>query len=731
MSRSSAPARVAVVTFIAIVAQRDSVGPVMAQVPFTATQGVPVTAPHVDTLHGTVVSDPYRWLEAVDSAPVRAWVRDQDRRTRLWLGSIPTRARLQSLVSRVAAAEAFSPAPVKENGLFFISKITAVGPQRGISLLVRDSATGTTKTLIDVDAQQRMGRPVRQARPSADGELVAYAEGTDSTEWTVVRVRSVKTGQDLRDSVAGVYRFAESVSWSRRGGHVGFFYTRFAMPPGAARTGRPGSSGAVYFHRVGDPQSADRLVFDAGHPTDVLTPTAVVTDDGRWVVITVRRGTTRASAIHMQDASSLTTPPRLIVENDGANYIFLGNHGSALWVATDNGAPRGRVIAVDVTRPGRAHWRELVPEASEAIDTWSYGAAIGGNLLVLYRRDAVLLGKVFDANGRLRYELPIPGRGSVWSGFSGKTTSRAAYFSVNGVADPGTMYRLDIQTGTVTPFLRPSLPYDPSAIVTEQVFYTATDGARIPMYVVRHRDTPRDGKAPLWIYGYGAQRWAAAPWFQPPIAAWLLEGGVWAVPNTRGGAEYGEEWFQAGSRRNKQRAIDDYIDAVEWLIANGYTAARRVVAHTSSAGGVLVAAAVQQRPELFGAAVMEYPILDMLRYEHLLTGNRWTDDYGTIKDSGDFRAMLAYTPIQNGRAGACHAPTLVTPGEFDRTAAPAHSYKLVGTLQHTQGCRQNPILLRVSWRAGHTAGATLDDALGNWVDQLAFARKVLGGVDGK
>jgi prolyl oligopeptidase len=540
-----------------------------------------------------------------------------------------------------------------------------------------------------------------------------------------VRVRSVKTRLDLTDSIAGLYRFADRVSWARDG-RVGFYYTRFRIPPGP-RPGRPLASGAVYFHRIGDPQSADQLVFDAGDASQVLTPTAVVTSDGRYLVITVRRGTATPSAVYVKDLSSLTpnAQPVKVAGNGTNNYIFLGNDGPVLWLATDDSAPRGRVIAVDVARPRRDEWRELVSEAADAIDTWSYGAAVGGRLLVLYRRDAVLVGKVFSADGKLQYELPIPNRGSVWSGFVGKSTEPEALFTVQGVADPGTTYRLDIRTGAVTAFLTPELPYDPGPLVTEQVFYSASDGTRIPMYVVRRRDVALDGRAPLWIYGYGAQHWTAAPWFQPQVAAWLLSGGVWAVPNLRGGAEYGERWYQAGAHRNKQRGIDDYVNAVEWLIANRYTSRGRVVAHTSSAGGVLVAAAVVQRPELFGAAVLEYPVIDMLRYEHLLTGNRWTEDYGTISDSADVRAMLGYAPIQRASA-KCYPPMLATPGEFDQTAAPAHAYKFVAALKAVQACADKPVLLRVTWGAGHTAGSTVQDATATWVDQLTFVRQALG-----
>ena len=724
MSPFRFPARAA---WLAAILVGSTSRPAVTQEPISQHNAGPHRGQHTDTLHGIAVRDPYRWLESTDSAPVKAWVRQQDRITRERLVRYRQRREVASLVGRIAATESFNPAPQREAGNYFITRVASFGPQRGLSMEVRDSATGATSTLIDVRAQARRGQPARQIRPSPDGKLVAFGVGPDSTEWLTVRVRSVATRTDLADSVGGVYRFADSVSWARDG-RIGFYYTRYPTPREPVG-GRPSSSGAVYFHRVGDRQSSDEFVFDPGHESEVLTPTAVVTSDGRYLVITVRRGTATPSAVYVQDLARLTlgSRPRQIAGNGVNNYVVLGNDGPVFWLATDDGAARGRVVAVNAVEPDRAKWRELVPESTDAIDTWSYGAAIGGRLLVLYRHHAVLVGKVFGPDGTFQYDVPIPGRGSVWSGFVGKTTEPEALFTVQGVADPGTTYRLDIRTGAVTPFLTATLPYDPGPLVTEQVFYTTSDGLRVPMYVVRRKDVARDGQAPLWIYGYGAQHWTAAPWFQPAVAAWLLDGGVWALPNVRGGAEYGEAWYQAGARRNKQRGIDDYLSAVEWLIANRYTSRGHVVAHASSAGGVLAAAAVVQRPDLFGAAVLEYPVIDMLRYEHLLTGNRWTEDYGTIADSADVRAMLGYAPIQRVSAQrACYPPTLVLPGEFDRTAAPAHSYKFVAALQAAQTCVRNPISLRVTWGAGHSAGSTVDAATATWVDELTFVHQALG-----
>jgi prolyl oligopeptidase len=690
-------------------------------VPASAQQPAPALAA-IDTMHGVPIADAQRWLEDLTSPRVRDWIRYHDDDARRHIAVVQSRQATRAALATISRVDSYG-APVKRAGRYFITTFPSVGPNRGVSLLVQDSATGRTRKLIDAAASRAGEIAARRTWPSPDGQLVAYAGATDATEWETVRIRDVDSGRSHGDSVAGLFRYS-ALSWARGNVPRGYYYTRFEIPSGGTQAGRPATSGRIFFHRVGDSQARDRLVFAPGDK-GIVTPTPQVTDDGRYLVITVRRGTARASRLYVQDLADQTRPPRPLIEEDGANYVFLGNDGPVFWVVTDSGAPRGRVIAIDASRPDAPRRRELVRESRDAIDTWSYGAAVGGNLIILYRRDAVLTAKVFDQDGKPRYEMPIPGRGSIWTGIVGTTTDNEAFFTVQGVADPGTIYRLDVRSGQVSPFLRPKLPYDPTRFVTEQVFYTARDGTRVPMYVVRRRDLPLDGAAPLWIYGYGAQRWAAAPWYQPAIAAWLEQGGVWALPNTRGGAEYGEDWFQAGSRLHKQTAIDDYVSAVEWLIANGYTTRGRVVAHTSSAGGALVAAAVVQRPELFGAAIMEYPVLDMLRYEHLLAGDRWSDDYGTVENANDFRAILGYAPIQNLRRGTCYPPTLVTPGEHDQTASPAHAYKFVAALKEAQGCDGHPVLLRVSWGAGHSAGATLEDAIDNWADQIAFVNSVL------
>ena len=314
----------------------------------------------------------------------------------------------------------------------------------------------------------------------------------------------------------------------------------------------------------------------------------------------------------------------------------------------------------------------------------------------------------------------------MWTGFVGRQQDAEAYYVLSGVADPGTVYRLDVRTGRSSLVRRPALPHDPDQVVTSRVFYRGRDGTRIPMFVAHRKGLPLDGSAPVYMYGYGHGGWAAAPWFQPAMALWLEMGGVWALPNTRGGGEYGEAWHQAGVRRNKQTAIDDYLAAAEWLVANRYGARERFVANTSSAGGPLVAAAVAQRPELFGASVIDYPLVDVLRYDRYTGGRAWLPEYGSPQDADDFRALLAYAPLQNLKPGACYPATLIAPGERDETTVPMHAYKLAAALQHAQGCADRPVLLRVSWGAGHASGATSEDAVETWADELAFLARTVG-----
>jgi prolyl oligopeptidase len=332
--------------------------------------------------------------------------------------------------------------------------------------------------------------------------------------------------------------------------------------------------------------------------------------------------------------------------------------------------------------------------------------------------------RIFDEAGRFVRELDLPREGSIWSGVVGTQDDPYAFYSLSGLVDPGTVYRLDVARGASTEFQAPAVPYDPDDFVTRQVFFTSRDGTRVPMFVIHKRGVEPGSPRPVFMYGYGFGAWTAAPWFQPHMAVWLQNGGVWALPNLRGGGEYGQEWHAAGSLLQKQNAIDDYIAAAEWLIAHDWTRPGLLVANGSSAGGAVVGAALVQRPDLFGAGVLEYPVLDMLRYDRFTNAQRWRSEYGSPQNPGEFHVLRTYSPVHTVVEDVCYPAILVAPGERDEVTPPLHAYKFVAALQHARTCRA-PALLRVSWGAGHSPGATLEDSIDNWADQLAFLDRVL------
>ena len=680
----------------------------------------------VDVYHGVSVKDPYRWMEELRSPETRAWIEAQDRYARAFAAKWTGRDAARTSIAR-GNVPVVSRAPTKEGGRYFYTRSRNSGPSTAFSAFMRIGRDGPERPVINADSLWAADSVrVRRVTPSPDGVLVAYGVGRTASTAETIRIRNVDTNVDLTDRIDGL-QGAASLDWARTRVR-GFYYTHFTPAERVSNGVAPRDHPRIFFHRLDTAQSEDELVFErADHPEWVLSHK--VSDDGHYLVISANTGVDRRSRIYYRD---LTQPGSTVIpltEAGDAEFVFVGNAGHVLWFQTDYAAPRRRVIAVDLSAPQRSNWKDLVPEGKDAIDTWVGAHAVGERLLVTYRQDAVLVARIFDSGGRFVSTLQFPRRfNSMWT-LSGRQTDPEALYVLQGVADPGTVYSLDTRSGQSSVFQQPSLPYDPGDFVTEQVFYAGKDGTRIPMYVVHDRKTKLDGSAPGMMYGYGFGSWSGSPYFQPLVTEFMRLGGVWALPNIRGGGEYGETWAAAGRRRNKQTAIDDFLAASEWLITHKYVAPGKLVANASSAGGVVAAAAIQQRPALYGASILDYPVIDMFRYQTYSGGVRWTEEYGTVADSADFAALLAYAPYQKLKAGTCYPPTLLSPGERDQTASPMHAYKFAAALQAanagTQGCK-SPVLLRVSWGAGHQAGATPEDSIDNWADQLAFLAQVLG-----
>lgn len=673
-----------------------------------------------DTLHGLAVADPYRWMEEMDAPEVLAWARGQDQIARDYAAT-GDRDALRDQVARIARVDRHRP-PLKRGDRHFYLRFPASGPGTGpgTALLLRETEEGPARVIIGPPTLPA-GAALARAVPDPAGRRVAYLVTRDGSAWGTLRVLDVDSGRVLPDSLVGLHASLSGLAWSSDGG--GFFYERFDLPEaGKERSARIGGE-RVAHHALGDLQEGDEAVFERPDLSG-WSLSHSVTDDSRYLVIVATDGATQHTRVYYRDLATRDGPVVELIGEGDAAHRFVGNRGDTFWIWTDLDAPRGRIIAVDLEAPARSSWRELVPEADETISSWIGATAIGNRIVIGYLEDARVLVRVFDETGRSLYELDLPREGSIWSGFVGTQLEPIAFYSLSGLVDPGTIYRLDVRTGESRVFQSPALGYDPDDFVTRQVFYTSRDGTRVPMFLVHAREVEPGSPRPVFMYGYGFGAWTAAPWFQPHLAIWLRRGGVWALPNTRGGGEYGEEWHRAGSRLDKQNAIDDYIAAGEWLIANGWTSPGQLVANGSSAGGAVVGAALVQRPDLFGAVVLDYPVLDMLRYDRFTGAHRWRSEYGTTANAAEFRALLAYSPVHNVRPGVCYPPTLVAPGERDEITPPLHAYKFVAALEHAQSCDE-PILLRVSWGAGHSSGATLEDSIDTWADQLAFLYQVL------
>jgi prolyl oligopeptidase len=679
----------------------------------------------MDVFHGVTVADPYRWMEESRSAETRSWLTAQDAYARNFASRWAARDSIRAAIVR-GNVSTISRAPFKEGGRYFFSRSRGAGPTAAFSVFVRTSRDGKARPVIDGDALfARDSVWVRRVVVSPNGRMVAYGVSRGGSQVETIRVRDIDSGKDLDDRVEGM-QGTSSLVWSRNG-TAGFYYTRFT-PPDRVDGNGPRDYPRVMYHLLGTPRAQDELVFARpDHPEWVLSHT--VSDDGRFLVISASIGIERRDRVFVRDLSQHASKVVPITEEGDAEFVFVGNKGRQLWFMTDYQAPLRRIIAVDVAAPQRGNWRDLIPEGKDAIDTWVGGArAIGDNILVSYRVDAVLAARVYDSSGKFRYALDFPRRyNSMWA-VGGRQTDPEGFYILQGVADPGTVYSLDIASGKSTVFEKPVLPYDPDDFITEQVFFKSKDGTRVPMYVVHHKTTALDGTAPGMVYGYGFDAWSGSPWFQPMVTEFMREGGVWALANIRGGGEYGSGWAAAGRRRQKQTSIDDYLAAAEWLQASRYVARGKLIANSGSAGGVIAAAAIQQKPTLFAGGILDYPVIDMLRYHRYSGGVRWTQEYGTADDPADFAALRAYSPYHNVVPGTCYPPVMLSPGELDKVAVPMHAYKLAAALQfanaRTPGCHTTSYL-RVTWGAGHSAGATPSDQADTWADQLAFIHHVI------
>lgn len=670
----------------------------------------------VDDYHGVEVPDPYRWLEDTGAAATRDWVTAENAVSQPFLERLPQRAWLGERLKQLWTYERFG-VPRREGGRYFYMRND--GTQDQSVLYVADSLDVTPRVLVDPNGKRDDATiALSQWEPSPNGELVAYALSDGGTDWNTWHFRRVADGTDL--PVILKYSKFWSVSWARDSS--GVWYSRYPLKanqsPDDARgddAGRPD----VFFHDLGEAQSADKLVYQVlDHPTRV--PSAQVTEDGRYLLIGLFDGY-EANAWLVQDLRSGAKPQPLFTAWD-ALYSFLGSNGDELYFQTTKDAPRGRVIAVQATDPAPAHWRAVVPQSEYSINNAAY---IGGRIVLEYMRDARSLVRLFDTNGAAAGEVHLPGLGTA-TGFQGSGTDPEAFFSYSDYLSPTRILRLDVARNAVSEFRTPKVPADFSPYVTEQQFFTSKDGTRVPMFITHRKDAPRDGNRPVMLYGYGGFNITLSPAFSPAIQGWLEMGGVYVVANLRGGGEYGEEWHLAGTKLRKQNVFDDFIAAAEYLVREKWTNPKRLAILGRSNGGLLIGAALTQRPDLFGAALPGVGVMDMLRYQTASANARqWSSDYGLAENAAEFAALRAYSPVHNVKPGTCYPPTLVTTADHDDRVVPWHSYKFAAELQHAQSC-SNPVMIRIETRAGHGAGKPVWMQIEDIADQFGFVANALG-----
>jgi prolyl oligopeptidase len=667
----------------------------------------------VDVYHRIAVADPYRWMEHIDSAETRAWIEAEDRLSQSYLGEIPGRDDIARRLKKLLDFERWSPPWRRGKNWFYWHNS---GLQNQSVLFVTENPEQPGRALIDPNLLSRDGTvAVTSWAVSHDGRLTAYALSDAGSDWQVWHVREVATGKDLPDQLR----------WSKFGGATwrkdgsGFYYTAYAPPQPGEVLKAANQYQKLMFHKLGTPQSADVLVYTRTDAPDWFIGPQV-SYDGRYLILNVSRGTEVKNALLVQDLSVANAPMIPIVERPTASFEFCDNRGTTLYVVSDDQAPRYRLIAIDIAN--RADWRTVVPEGPDLLQDASL---MGGQFIATYMHDAHSAVRRYSLDGKLLGSVELPGLGAV-SGFAGHLDDTVTYFDFSSFTTPPSVYRYEIASGTSILWHSPTVSgYQPAHYQTRQVFYTSKDGTRVPMFISARKGLGLDGDNPTILTAYGGFNIPLVPFFGASWATWMELGGLVAVANLRGGGEYGREWHEAGMKLHKQTVFDDFIAAAELLIAQRWTNPKRLAIWGGSNGGLLIGAVEEQRPDLFAAAVPQVGVLDMLRFRDFTVGRAWEAEYGSVDNFEEFKAMLAYSPLQNVRAGVNYPATLVMTGDHDDRVFPAHSFKFAAAMQHADP-EGNPILIRIETRAGHGMGKPLTKSIDETADAFAFILRAFG-----
>lgn len=664
----------------------------------------------IDVYHGVKIPDPYRWLENNESAETRHWITEQNKVTRAYLDKFESRDRFKNRLREILFFDKVQP-PSHRGGRYFSTRLS--GLQNQTVLYVADDAKGKNqRVLVDPNVIAPDGTVALVAYSvSDDGKTIAYGLNSSGSDWTQWQFIDVESGRTLPDKLDWI-KFG-SASFTRDGS--GVFYGRY--PESSNKLKDSNYYQKLYFHKLGTAQKDDQLILENAEEK-TWSFYGRVSEDGAYLVIDVRRSTDPENLVYYKDLRDPSSPMVRLIDKWGTKYTFMDNNGSEFFFHTDLNAPRSRVVSIDVSKvvAGKPlEWHEVIPQASDNLRQAFFCQDI---IVAHYLKDAHSQLKLYSMKGQLSGEVALPGIGAV-AYFSGRRADSEMYYTFSSFTRAQTIFSYDVGTKKSELIFQPVLKFDPDEFETKQVWFTSKDGTRIPMFVTGKKGAgPDNGPHRTYLYGYGGFDAVIFPWFRPDVVAWLEKGGLFAVPNLRGGGEYGEEWHQAGMREKKQNVFDDFISAAKWLIENKYTTSKQLAIHGASNGGLLVGATLTQQPDLIAAAVPEVGVLDMLRYHKFTIGHAWSGEYGTADDPAGFKYLRAYSPLHNIRQRKYPA-TLVVTGDHDDRVVPAHSFKFAAALQEAQ-TGSAPVLIRVETQTGHGFGKPTTKQIEEFADKWTF-----------
>lgn len=658
-----------------------------------------------DTYFGTVVADPYRWLENDTSAQTTAWVEAENQVTNAYLAKIPFRQKLLNRLTELANYEKIS-APRKRHGKWYFFKND--GLQNQSVMYVMDELGGTPRVFLDPNTLSTDGTVALQGVYfSHNGRWAAYSISRSGSDWQEFYVIDLRTGQLTSDHI----------EWAKFSGADwqgdGFYYSAYDAPEKGKEFSNVNETHKIYYHKIGTPQSQDVLFYQ--NPARPKCFYDVSTNEEETVMYLFESGAGAGNILYVRDLRQPNSQFIQMTSDMDYQYSPVLTDGDKLYLYTNYGAPKGRIMTADIHRPGLADWQELIAEQQNTLGDIS---VINRQMILTYKQDASDHAYVYGLDGRLRHEVKLPSVGSV--GFTGDKKEPECFYTFTSFTQPGTVYRYDMDRNESTLYSAPKVKFKQDDYVSEQVFFQSKDGTRIPMFLTYKKGLKRDGKNPVYLYGYGGFNISLPPSFSATRIPFLENGGIYAQVNLRGGSEYGEEWHLAGTKMQKQNVFDDFIGAAEWLIKEGYTSKEKLAIVGGSNGGLLVGACMTQRPDLFRVAVPQVGVMDMLRYHKFTIGWNWASDYGTSEDSKEmFEYLYGYSPLHNLKTGTAYPATLVTTADHDDRVVPAHSFKFAATLQE---CHQgnNPVLIRIDTKAGHGGGKPLAKVLEEQADIYGF-----------